>query len=89
MIKYPVTYGDDLTQEQAIKSLKEIQIRARVVISLYLLTTQVANAADGTIPPPAPNAPAACPASSSENTGKQILAFIAVLLLILAIFGLG
>jgi hypothetical protein len=56
---------------------------------LYLLTTQVANVADGTIPPPAPNAPAACPAPSSENTGKQILAFIAVLLLILAIFGLG
>lgn len=88
MIGYPVTYGDDLTQEQASKNLKEVQMGAMVVISLYLLSTQVANAAEGTPPPPGPSpvpapvpgpgpgAPGICPAPqpSPNIIPKELLA---------------
>lgn len=82
MIGYPITYGDNLTQEQANKSLKEVQIGAMLVISVYLLLNKAANAADGnTSPsgiPQTPNNTAVCPATpTNTNAGKEILAGIA------------
>ena len=53
MIGYLITYGDDLTQAQANKRLKEVLVGATIVISLYLLLTQAANAANGKILPDA------------------------------------
>jgi hypothetical protein len=59
---YPFTYGDNLTEEQARKSLKEVLIGTMVIVSLYLVTTQAANAVDkkvlrpGKLPAPAPSA---------------------------------
>jgi hypothetical protein len=49
---YPFTYGDNLTEEQARKSLKEVLIGTMVIVSLYLVTTQAANAVDKKVLPP-------------------------------------
>lgn len=72
MIGYPITYGDNLTPEQANKSLKEVQMAAMLVISVYLLLNQVANAADGNTSPSGiqqtPNNTEVCPATPANTT---------------------
>jgi hypothetical protein len=57
---YSFTYGDNLTE--ARKSLKKVLIGTMVILSLYLVTTQPANAVNkkvlppGKLPAPAPSA---------------------------------
>jgi hypothetical protein len=52
VVGYPITYGDDLTQEEANKNLKEVRFGALLVLSLYLVLKQAAYAADGKPSPP-------------------------------------
>jgi hypothetical protein len=64
MVVYPFTYGDDLTQEQANKRLKEVLVGATVVISLYLVIKQAANAANGK---PSPRGKLPAPDTSADK----------------------
>jgi hypothetical protein len=52
VVGYPITYGDDLTQEQANKNFKEVRFGALLVLSFYLVLKQTAHAADGKPSPP-------------------------------------
>lgn len=63
MIGYPITYGDELTPEEAGKRLKELQMGAMFAITCYLLVTQAANAAD--VPPSLPGKPPVSPPGNS------------------------
>jgi hypothetical protein len=71
VVGYPITDGDDLTQEEVNKNLKEfakdVTVGTLLAISLYLVLKQAAYAADGKPSSPGPSPSKVSPPGS--NTG--------------------